>query len=144
MNWKRPESVLVVVAVRDGRVLLMERRRPRGFWQSVTGSLELGETPGRAAKRELCEETGLCDVSIRDTGIAHRFPIIMPWRRRYAPGNRSNIEHVFRVTLPAPRAIVLNPREHARYRWLPQADALRLIRSWTNREAIRRGSGWRA
>ncbi len=55
--WKRPESVLVVVHTAD-QVLLLERVRPAGFWQSVTGSLEAGETASQAAIRELGEETG--------------------------------------------------------------------------------------
>lgn len=144
MAWKRPESVLVVIATRDGRILLLERRCPRGYWQSVTGSLGLGETPEQAAQRELCEETGLCDVPVRGTGIVQRFPIILPWRIRYAPGIRNNLEYLFRVTLPAPRGIRLNPEEHLRYRWIPRGEALRLASSCSNREAIRRGDGWRA
>lgn len=48
---KRPESVLVVVYTRAGEVLMMERRRPPGWWQSVTGSLEADEMPWEAAVR---------------------------------------------------------------------------------------------
>ncbi|OBS09019.1 dihydroneopterin triphosphate diphosphatase [Acidihalobacter prosperus] len=140
MAWKRPESVLVIVAVRDGRMLLLERRRPRGFWQSVTGSLEAGETPAAAARRELCEETGLCDVPLIDARIARRFPIVMPWRHRYAPGIRGNLEHVFYVGLPRPRPVALNPHEHLRYRWLARGEALRRTCSWTDRASIRRGA----
>ncbi|WP_455379883.1 hypothetical protein [Acidihalobacter prosperus] len=68
----------------------------------------------------------------------------MLWFQFYPPGICSNLEHVFKVTLPSPRGISLNPREHLRYRWLPQREALRLIRSWTNRAAIRRRFGRRA
>ena len=39
-RFKRPESILVVIYTRHGDVLLMERTRPAGFWQSVTGSLD--------------------------------------------------------------------------------------------------------
>ncbi|HUH00249.1 MAG TPA: NUDIX domain-containing protein, partial [Gammaproteobacteria bacterium] len=56
---KRPISVLVVVHTRSGEVLLLERIQPPGWWQSVTGSLEAGETPWDAAVRELHEETGM-------------------------------------------------------------------------------------
>jgi len=58
-SCKRPESVLVVVYTRAGEVLMLRRTSPRGFWQSVTGSLEWGELPAHAAARELYEETGL-------------------------------------------------------------------------------------
>lgn len=43
MNYKRPESVLVVIyANSSGRVLMLQRRDDPDFWQSVTGSLEEG------------------------------------------------------------------------------------------------------
>lgn len=142
--WKRPESVLIIVSARNGRLLVMERCSPRGFWQSVTGRLKLGETPGSAAKRELYEETGLGCEKLRDTHMTYRFPIVMPWRQSYPPGITSNLEHVFQVTLPCPSRIYLNRREHVRYRWLPQREALHLIRSWSNRAAIRRRTGCRA
>jgi ADP-ribose pyrophosphatase YjhB (NUDIX family) len=51
--------VLIVIYTDGGEFLLLERRRPAGFWQSVTGSLEWGEMPTRAARRELIEETGI-------------------------------------------------------------------------------------
>ena len=51
--FKRPESVLVVVYTQQLDVLLICRQKPAGFWQSVTGSLEPGETPSQAAGREL-------------------------------------------------------------------------------------------
>ena len=63
-SHKRPESVLVLVCTRAGEILLLERSRPRGFWQSVTGSLEWGETAADAAARELFEETGMETVSL--------------------------------------------------------------------------------
>ena len=56
-EFKRPESVLVLVDTLDGEVLMLNRVRPLGFWQSVTGSLKRGESPRGAAERELFEET---------------------------------------------------------------------------------------
>ena len=49
----------MLVYTRAGEVLLMERSRPHGFWRSVTGSLQWGESAQAAAARELAEETGL-------------------------------------------------------------------------------------
>ena len=44
-EFRRPESVLVVVHTPALEVLLLERVEPRGFWQSVTGTLRWAETP---------------------------------------------------------------------------------------------------
>ncbi len=137
--YKRPESILVLVYTRAGEVLLLERTRPRGFWQSVTGSLEWGETPRKAAIRELYEETGIrAGPAIEDLHHSERFPIVPPWRSRYAPGQRFNREHWFRLELPARRSIRLNPAEHRQARWLPAALAMQRASSWTNRKAISR------
>lgn len=48
MGNKHPVSVLVVIFAQDtGRVLMLQRRDDASFWQSVTGSLEVGETRAR-------------------------------------------------------------------------------------------------
>ena len=57
MRYKQPVSVLVVIYAKDtGRVLMLQRRDDPDFWQSVTGSLEEGETASQAAMREVKEE----------------------------------------------------------------------------------------
>ncbi len=43
-NFKIPISVLVVIHTPDLQVLLLERADHPGFWQSVTGSQDEGET----------------------------------------------------------------------------------------------------
>lgn len=138
MNYKRPESVLVVVHTEDGRVLMLRRRSPEHFWQSVTGSLEWGETPGAAARRELLEETGLAATGLEDCHRVNRFPIVPPWRKRYAPDVDENVEHVFALLLPHSQRVCLNAAEHVEYRWASKSEALDLASSWTNREAIRK------
>ncbi len=137
MPYKRPESVLVIVYTVQGEVLLLRRRRPPGFWQSVTGSLEWRETPPEAARRELYEETGLASHGMGDCHRARFFEIFPIFRTLYPPGVTINLEHVFRLCLPRARPIVLDPREHDAYLWVPRRRALALCGSWTNREAIR-------
>jgi dATP pyrophosphohydrolase len=135
---KRPESVLVVVFTPTGEFLLLNRVRPGGFWQSVTGSLERGESPRRAALRELREETGLLGAAaLRDLHQTRLFPIIPAWRKRYADGVCFNREHWFALALPSRRLIRINRDEHSTYLWLPLDKALQLATSWTNRDAIR-------
>jgi dATP pyrophosphohydrolase len=138
MPGKRPESVLVVVHAASGEVLLLRRaEREPPFWQSVTGSLEWGETRWEAARREVVEETGIAPEGLIDCGCRRRFFIPPSWRERFAPGVTHNLEHEFRLELPAPREIRLAPGEHDAYRWLPRAEAIAQASSWTNRAAIR-------
>jgi len=139
-QYRRPESVLVLVYTEAGEVLLLLRRTPPDFWQSVTGTLEWGEDPVSAAHRELFEETGLvAGDKLIDCGQRNQFAILPAWRDRYAPEVTSNTEHVFRVMWPGSRPeIRLNPAEHSAFLWLPRTDAWRLASSYTNRFAIER------
>ena len=136
-RWKRPESVLVVVHAASGEVLLLQRADDPHFWQSVTGSLEEGETPRESARRELREETGL-DLEPIDRRERTTFEIGGPWRARYAPGVTHNVEHVFEACVEVPCAIALSTDEHLAYRWLAPREALALVTSPTNERALRR------
>jgi dATP pyrophosphohydrolase len=137
MPYKRPESVLVVVYTLAGEVLVLRRRQPADFWQSVTGSLKWEETePLQAACRELLEETGLgAGLTLVDCETTYRFPILPAWQPRYGDA-RENTEYVFRVALPERLPVRLNPEEHSEYQWLPREEAAARVSSYTNREAI--------
>ena len=133
---RRPESVLVVVYTTALQILLLERVQPPGFWQSVTGSLEWGETPEQAARREVFEETRLPDDGLRDGRRSQRFEILPQWRARFAPDVESNLEHVWYLELPSIQKVTLNPAEHRGCEWLDLDAALERVSSWTNRDAI--------
>ncbi len=134
---RRPESVLVVVCTDDGKALLLRRRRPFDFWQSVTGSLLAGETHAQAARRELVEETGLRDEGrLEYSGVSRQFVIDPRWRHRFGPGVVENVEFEWHYRLPAALDVALHDDEHTAYRWLPIAAAAEAAWSWTNRDAL--------
>jgi dihydroneopterin triphosphate diphosphatase len=139
MNYKIPVSVLVLVHTADLQVLLLERADHPGFWQSVTGSQDAGETLLQTAQRELAEETGIVAdaVALSDWQRENRYEIYAHWRGRYAPGVTHNTEHVFSLKLPTVQDIVLAPREHLDYQWLPWREAADRVFSWSNAEVIR-------
>lgn len=139
MSHKIPVSVLVLVHTADLQVLLLERADRPGFWQSVTGSQDPGESLPETARRELAEETGIVvgPEALADWKLQNRYEIYPHWRSRYAPGVTHNTEHVFALTLPAPREITLAPKEHLAWQWLPWHEAAERVFSWSNAEAIR-------
>lgn len=129
--------MLVIVYTDDARVLLLKRRAPFEFWQSVTGSLNPGETPEDAARRELLEETGLrLEGSLVDSGHSRTFEIDPRWRDRYPPGVTHNKEFEWRYRLHLPLDITIDPEEHSAYRWVTIDDAIDIVWSWTNKQAL--------
>ncbi|MBP6613778.1 MAG: dihydroneopterin triphosphate diphosphatase, partial [Aquabacterium sp.] len=100
---KIPQSVLVVIYTPQREVLLIERAKQPGFWQSVTGSKDhLDESWTATAIREVQEETGIQVGServpleaLQDWGVENVYEIYPVWRHRYAPGVTHNTEHVF-------------------------------------------------
>lgn len=90
MAYKRPVSVLVVIYAEDTkRVLMLQRRDDPDFWQSVTGSLEEGETAPQAAAREVKEEVAIDvayeQLTLKDCQRTVEFEIFSHLRHRYAP-----------------------------------------------------------
>jgi dihydroneopterin triphosphate diphosphatase len=135
---KIPVSTLVVIHTPADEVLLLERADRPGFWQSVTGSQDPGETLRETAVREVAEETGL-DASrfeLTDWNLQNVFEIYPIWRHRYAPGVTHNTEHVFGLQVPGPLEVKVAPREHLAAMWLPWQEAAERVFSWSNRKAI--------
>ena len=140
MAYKTPVSALVVIHTPDLQVLLLERADRKNFWQSVTGSIETGETPYEAAIREVHEETGLIatDYAFSDWQSSNVYEIYPHWRHRYAPDVTHNEEHLFGLELPGPLPVQLADDEHVRYEWLDWRQAAIRVFSWTNVVALRK------
>ncbi|AIR01021.1 dihydroneopterin triphosphate diphosphatase [Pluralibacter gergoviae] len=139
MAYKRPVSILVVIFAQDsGRVLMLQRRDDPEFWQSVTGSVEEGETAPQAAAREVKEEVAIDvadgQLTLIDCQRTVEFEIFSHLRHRYAPGVVRNTESWFCLALPHEREVTLS--EHLAWRWVEAAEAAALTKSWSNRQAI--------
>ena len=138
MTHKIPVSTLVVIYTPELDVLLLERADRPGFWQSVTGSQDAGETLEETAAREVAEETGIDArrYELTDWNLQNVFEIYPVWRGRYAPGVTHNTEHVFGLRVPARLPVQVEPREHLAAQWLPWREAADRVFSWSNRKAI--------
>lgn len=137
--YKIPISVLVVIHTPDLRVLLLERADHPGWWQSVTGSQDAGESLVETVAREVREETGLAvdEHRLTDWQRHNVYEIYACYRHRYAPGTTHNTEHVFSLEVAEAGAARLAPGEHLAYQWQPWERAAELCFSPSNAEAIR-------
>ncbi|MGU9982077.1 NUDIX hydrolase [Phreatobacter sp. HK31-P] len=72
----RPILAVSTAVIRDGRVLLAQRARPpgAGLYSLPGGLVEIGETVGEAAARELMEEVG---VTAQPVGLCGARDIIL-------------------------------------------------------------------
>jgi dATP pyrophosphohydrolase len=127
---------LIVIHTEGGEFLLMERRRPPGFWQSVTGSLEWGESAGAAARREVVEETGITQGVLVNLQWTQVYEILPAFGKVYAPGITRNLEHAFSLRLLQRVPVILSESEHVGFRWAAGAEAVATASSSTNRAVI--------
>lgn len=138
-NFKRPESVLVVIFCQTTmRCLMLQRKDDPCFWQSVTGSMEDNESPYDTAIREVLEETGIDIIkqglTLIDAKRTVEFEIFPQFRHRYAPEVKINKEHWF--YLPLIDEIIPVLTEHFSYQWMRLSEAANLTLSPNNGEAI--------
>ena len=132
MQFKQPRSIQVVIFAdtpAERRYLLLRRIASQGgFWQSVTGSLEEGETHASAAVREVLEETGICSTEeeLIVLDVLNTFEIAPQWRDRYAPGVTHNEELCFALKVRECE-VKLDLHEHQAHTWEPFERAVKML-----------------
>ena len=141
MQYKNNQSVLVVIYTKDtNRVLMLQRQDDPDFWQSVTGTIESGETPKKTAIRELWEEVRL-EISENSTALfdckeSIEFEIFPHFRYKYAPNVTHCREYWFLLAMEQEFEPVLS--EHLAYQWVSPEQAIQMTKSSNNAEAIRK------
>ena len=141
MQYKNNQSVLVVIYAKDtNRVLMLQRQDDPDFWQSVTGTIESGETPKNTAVRELWEEVRL-EISENSTALfdckeSIEFEIFPHFRYKYAPNVTHCREHWFLLAMEQEFEPILS--EHLAYQWVSPEQAIQMTKSSNNAEAIRK------
>lgn len=122
-------GVVTVVRRRDGLLLACERADLPGQWQLPQGGMHEGESPEDAAWRELHEETGLDERSVRLTGERDG------WTMYQYPGGatkRGRIGQAHRWFFFEPRnGAMIEPRVDGRefrdWRWMVPAELIEQV-----------------
>lgn len=118
----RANGVVVYVLRRrrdDVQFLLLLRTADRGgFWQSVSGGLESGETAWQTALREVHEETGLM---VNELFATDRVECFYQHRK-----DRIYMAPAFVAFVPDKQEVKLS-HEHSEFRWATLKEALELL-----------------
>lgn len=103
------------VVLNEGAVLLVQRS-DNGAWAPVTGIVDPGEHPARAAVREVLEETGIRCVVEELVWVNVTDPIV------HVNGDRAQyLDHTFRCRYVGGTAYVADD-ESLEVRWFPLTD----------------------
>ena len=120
-----PNEVAIFVVRRGRSEVLVVHRSPElgGYWHTIAGAVETGESMEEAARRELHEETGLI-AGVQATSDFH-YPLAEETPERqslYEPGLTDIHVHCFVTDAPDDWEPTLD-HEHVEYRWATAADA---------------------
>ncbi len=126
LTWRRGEK---------GTEILMMLRVPAhgGWWQSVTGMMEPGESAQETAHRELMEETGLT-CKLTPMPLQHSFWIDPKIVAFPDAEPRFNTETCFHAEVPFDRPVRLALEEHSEFKWCTIAEAQGLMK-WEGSKA---------
>lgn len=122
-------ELIVFAHVENTLRFLLLKRSPEegGFWQPVTGTLEMNESLRQCMRRELKEETGIKKITHISDEV-YRFS----WNK----GDEIIVEMVYGVKVHY-QSITISA-EHTDYQWCDFDTALRFLEKENNKEAFLR------
>lgn len=111
------------------KLLALRRAGPiaGGAWGIVTGSVEPGETAGKAIRREIREETGLTPDRLYTSGLTETF--------YFSPDNVVELMPIFVAFVPAIATVTLDHGSDD-HRWCSRDAAIALLTFAGQRRAI--------
>ena len=113
-------------------MLLKRTPEKEGFWQSITGGLEEGETRLETLEREVREETGIKNF----VGIIENVDYFEYSDAHFIKGYDFIKEYVFGVEVHPNERIVIDGKEHSQFRWCSFQEALELLKWDENKKAL--------
>ena len=120
-------ELIVFKRTEDVYSFLLLKRNPEdgGFWQPITGTLEMDESIRQCMLRELKEETGINKV-INISEEIHRFS----WQKK----DYTVVEMVYGAEV-SHQDVTLSP-EHTEYKWCNFDEAMKLLEKENNKNAF--------
>jgi 8-oxo-dGTP pyrophosphatase MutT (NUDIX family) len=121
----------ILYRMKDGAPLvLVIKRSPNdgGFWQTITGTLEIDESILESRQRELQEEVGISDARYDEEEIA---------RFAWTKNNWTVVELVYSAETKT-EAVKLNSEEHTEHKWLPVDDAIELVEKSDTKDCLKK------
>lgn len=129
----RPGVGCGAAILRDGRLLLVKRRKPpeAGCWNLPGGKVDFGETVADAVRREIAEELGVEIELTRSLGFVEM--IGLDAQHWVAP--------IYQATISAGEPVNVEPEKHEALVWA-DPDAPPAPLALAAREAIARLKAW--
>ncbi|HXT48408.1 MAG TPA: NUDIX hydrolase [Gemmatimonadaceae bacterium] len=124
----------VVYRMDDGRPLFLLINDSYRNWGFPKGHLEKGERPEAAAQREVAEETGLADLSVRGELAT------IDWHFRFRGKLIHKVCHFFLMETSTAKTSPQREEGITACKWLPIEEALALISYANAREVLQRAA----
>ncbi len=122
----------VVFRIEDGRAVFLLIRDSYQNWGFPKGHVERGERPDVAARREVTEETGLCDLAVRGSIET------IDWYFRFRGQLIHKVCHFFLMETAESATSPQETEGITACRWIAYDEAASLISYANAREVLRR------